>query len=98
VSDNNPAPGGISLVGALGLLFLGLKLAHVISWSWWLVTLPFWAAAALFVAGALMILAVAGVTEGAKAVARRRQIAQARAYADRNTGRRVSISQRRDHR
>ena len=26
--------------GALGLLFIGLKLADVIDWSWWLVTLP----------------------------------------------------------
>lgn len=27
---------------ALGILFVGLKLAHVIDWSWIWVTAPFW--------------------------------------------------------
>lgn len=31
--------------GALGLLFIGLKLADVIDWSWWLVTLPLYGGA-----------------------------------------------------
>jgi hypothetical protein len=26
----------------LGVLFVALKLTHVIDWSWWWVTLPFW--------------------------------------------------------
>lgn len=26
----------------LGVVFLILKLRHVIDWSWWLVTAPFW--------------------------------------------------------
>lgn len=26
----------------LGVLFVGLKLAGVIDWSWWWVTAPFW--------------------------------------------------------
>lgn len=30
----------MNFFGALGLLFIGLKLADVIDWSWWLVTLP----------------------------------------------------------
>lgn len=30
----------IGFFGLLGLLFIGLKLANVISWSWWLVLLP----------------------------------------------------------
>ena len=34
--------GGIGLLGALGLMFIGLKLTGYIDWSWWLVTLPFW--------------------------------------------------------
>lgn len=28
--------------GLLGLLFVGLKLADYIDWSWWWVTAPFW--------------------------------------------------------
>lgn len=27
----------------LSILFVGLKLTHVIEWSWWWVTLPFYA-------------------------------------------------------
>ena len=26
----------------LGLLFIALKLCHVITWSWWIVLLPFY--------------------------------------------------------
>ncbi len=29
-------------IGLLGVLFVGLKLAAVIDWSWWWVTVPFW--------------------------------------------------------
>ena len=29
-------------LSGLGLLFIGLKLAGIINWSWWLVTLPLW--------------------------------------------------------
>ena len=32
--------GGISFLGLLGILFIGLKLTGYIAWSWWLVLLP----------------------------------------------------------
>lgn len=35
--------GGIGFMGAMTLLFIGLKLGHVIEWSWWLVLAPLWA-------------------------------------------------------
>lgn len=43
--------GGVSSIGLLGVAFVILKLTHVITWSWWLVTLPFWGglAALLFI-------------------------------------------------
>lgn len=47
---------GIGLGGALFVLFLGLKLAHVIEWSWWWVTAPLWAPLALFVFIALIVI------------------------------------------
>ena len=37
---------GIGFFGMLGILFIGLKLAGVIDWDWWLVLLPIWAPAA----------------------------------------------------
>jgi hypothetical protein len=32
----------LNLLGLLGIAFVVLKLCHVIDWSWWLVTMPFW--------------------------------------------------------
>lgn len=97
MSDNRNT-GAPTLVGLLGLLFLGLKLAHVITWSWWLVTLPFYGALALFVAGSVVILLSAGAAEAVRAVKRRRAIAKARSNPAVGSGRRVSISDRRDSR
>lgn len=33
----------------LGVLFIGLKLGEVITWSWWLVLLPFYGSLVLFI-------------------------------------------------
>ena len=49
--------GGVSLPGLLGLLFVALKLAGVITWSWWWVTLPFWGMTAVVIAFAVLMLA-----------------------------------------
>lgn len=96
--NDNRNTGAPTLIGLLGLLFLGLKLAHVITWSWWLVLLPFYGALALFVAGSVVILLSAGATEAVRAVKRRRAIAKARSNPAVGSGRRVSISDRRDSR
>ena len=39
------------LLIVLGVVFIVLKLVHVIAWSWWLVLLPIYALPLLFVAG-----------------------------------------------
>lgn len=49
---------GISTLGLLGIAFVVLKLCHVINWSWWLVTLPFWGGLALFLVIALVIFLI----------------------------------------
>jgi len=56
MADSNSSSGGIGLLGALGLLFVGLKLGGVITWSWWWVTLPFWGG--LAIAAVLLIVAL----------------------------------------
>lgn len=94
---DNRNTGAPTLIGLLGLLFLGLKLAHVIDWSWWLVLLPFYGALALFVAGSVVILLAAGVTEAVRAGKRRRAITKARNNPA-ASGRRISISERRNSR
>ncbi|MFJ3487764.1 hypothetical protein ACIPL1_30705 [Pseudomonas sp. NPDC090202] len=45
------------MLGALGILFVGLKLCGVIDWSWLWVTAPFWIGIALFA----LFMAVLGV-------------------------------------
>jgi hypothetical protein len=42
VASNSSSSGGIRLGGVLFVVFLVLKLCHVISWSWWWVTAPLW--------------------------------------------------------
>ena len=39
---DNKSSGGIGFFGLLGLLFIGLKLAGYINWSWIWVTAPLW--------------------------------------------------------
>lgn len=47
MGSSNSSNGGITLTGALFLLFLGLKLGGIITWSWWWVTSPLWLPAAI---------------------------------------------------
>ncbi len=50
--------GGIGVLGLLGVAFVVLKLTHVINWSWWWVTAPFWGGFALVVGiGAFVLIA-----------------------------------------
>lgn len=41
---------GIGVLGLLGVAFVVLKLCHVIDWSWWWVTVPFWGGLAVAIA------------------------------------------------
>lgn len=47
---------GIGVFTLLGLIFVTLKLTGHITWSWWLVTLPFWGGLALVLSIALIAL------------------------------------------
>ena len=38
----------MNFLEGLFLVFLALKLCKVVSWSWWIVTLPLWGGFALF--------------------------------------------------
>jgi membrane protein YdbS with pleckstrin-like domain len=46
---------GISFPGALTVLFVGLKLTNVITWSWWWVLSPIWISLSL----AVVVLTIA---------------------------------------
>jgi len=42
MANNNNSSSGIGFTSILFIVFLVLKLCKVITWSWWLVTLPLW--------------------------------------------------------
>lgn len=42
MSKETTSSGGIGFIGLLTILFVGLKLGGVISWSWWWVLSPLW--------------------------------------------------------
>lgn len=50
----------IGILGVLGIVFVVLKLTEVISWSWWLVTLPFWGGFAIALAIFVIFMATSG--------------------------------------
>jgi len=41
-NNSSSSSGGIGFTGMLTILFIGLKLGGVISWSWWWVLSPIW--------------------------------------------------------
>lgn len=51
----------VSFLSLLALLFIGLKLAGKISWSWWYVTLPLWGGAALSIVILIIIAIIAAI-------------------------------------
>jgi len=63
MSESKSKSGGVGFLGLLGLLFIGLKLAGVIGWSWWYVTLPLWGGAALVLTLVLIVALVTIVIE-----------------------------------
>jgi ABC-type phosphate/phosphonate transport system permease subunit len=61
---SSSSSGGLSFTGALTILFIGLKLCNVISWSWWWVLSPIWISISLalaILAVALIVAIIAGV-------------------------------------
>lgn len=46
-TNNSSSSGGIGVFGLMGVMFIGLRIAGVISWPWAWVLAPFWAPLAL---------------------------------------------------
>ena len=53
---NQSSSSSVSVMGLLGVLFVGLKLCKVIDWSWWWVTLPFWIGIPLILIAFLIVI------------------------------------------
>jgi hypothetical protein len=65
-SSSSSSSGGISFTGALTILFIGLKLTHVINWSWWWVLSPIWISTLFVLIIIGIMLAFAIVSEATK--------------------------------
>lgn len=61
--SNNTESGGITFVGLLQVLFIGLKLAHVIDWPWVWVLSPIWMSMALLLLVFAVLLVIALVKD-----------------------------------
>lgn len=58
MSGSNRTKGGIGFLGALTLLFIGLKLGHVIEWSWVWVLAPLWIPIAVLLITIIALIAI----------------------------------------
>jgi hypothetical protein len=74
VSDSKRASGGgITFLGALTILFIGLKLTDNIDWSWWWVLAPTWMPIALLLTIIAVVLVVAGLLTGVEALGNKKR-------------------------
>lgn len=82
--DVKVAGQGVSFAQLLTVLFVALKLTHVISWSWWWVLLPLWGGlaflaviVALIVVGCVIGLGIAALIKVAADSKRRKRLDKA---------------------
>ena len=61
--SSSSSSSGIGFSGALTVLFVGLKLTHVISWPWLWVLSPLWISALIAIA-ILTIILIAAIVAG----------------------------------
>jgi hypothetical protein len=54
--SSNSSSGGIGFLGLLAVLFIALKLTHVIDWNWVYILMPIWAPVAFVLLVALCFL------------------------------------------
>ena len=52
----------VGILGILGCIFVTLKLCDIITWSWWLVTLPFWGGIVLGLVIFLVTFVITSIT------------------------------------
>lgn len=66
MNNNSGSTGGITFAGMLTILFIALKLTHVIDWSWWWVLAPVWVGFAILAVVWLVVFVVALIKEARK--------------------------------
>ena len=56
MANEKTTSGGIGLGGVLFVVFLVLKLTHVIDWSWWWVFAPIWLPVVILLVGLITMI------------------------------------------
>lgn len=56
MSNTSWSGSGIGFVGLLAIVFITLKLTHVIDWSWWWVLVLLWGSVVLWVLIVLVVI------------------------------------------
>jgi len=62
-NNTSSSSGGLGFTGALTILFIGLKLGHVINWSWWWVLSPMWISVLILFGIILVVAIVAAIAQ-----------------------------------
>ena len=62
-TNNSSSSGGISVFGLMGVMFIGLRIAGVISWPWVWVLAPFWVPLVLGVILLLILIIIAAIAD-----------------------------------
>lgn len=62
-NSGSTTSGGIGFSGLLFIVFLVLKLLHVIDWSWWWITAPLWGPLALFILIFIIAIIIAALSK-----------------------------------
>ncbi len=60
-SNTTSTGGGIGFFGLLAVLFIGLKLTHVVAWPWIWVLAPLWLPLAIVLGILVVVLIFAGI-------------------------------------
>lgn len=63
MNNQTASSSGIGFFGALFLVFLILKLADKIQWSWWWVTSPLWIPISIVIFGLLILFCIIFLSE-----------------------------------
>lgn len=58
MNNSKASNSGVSLLGVVQIVFIILKLAGLVSWSWWIVLVPLWFALFLLLIAVLVLLIV----------------------------------------
>jgi len=58
MSTSSSSSSGIGFFGMLTIVFITLKLLHIINWSWWLVLAPMWIGLSITLLFMLIFMAI----------------------------------------